>query len=146
MQTFLPYSDFRQSVQALDNKRLGKQRVECFQIINILEGKNNSNAWVNHPAIKMWEGYTYALQYYYNCCIDEWKRRGFKNTMNKYSIRYKYDNPWWVGYKDFHRAMRAKLIEKNEEFYLPIFGEIDKGFNNSKYLWPVNETNTFRMI
>jgi len=34
MQTFLPYPDFLQSLQSLDNKRLGKQRVETFQILN----------------------------------------------------------------------------------------------------------------
>ena len=38
MQTFLPYSDFEQSLSCLDNKRLGKQRVESMQILNILTG------------------------------------------------------------------------------------------------------------
>ncbi len=36
MQTFLPYADFQQSAKCLDNKRLGKQRVECLQILNTL--------------------------------------------------------------------------------------------------------------
>ena len=36
MQTFLPYADLRDSVVCLDNKRLGKQRVECLQILNVL--------------------------------------------------------------------------------------------------------------
>jgi len=42
--------------------------------------------------------------------------------------------------------MRARLIQKNEKFYLPIFGEIDKGFNDAKYFWPVNESKTFKII
>jgi hypothetical protein len=32
MQTFLPYSGFAQSAAALDNKRLGKQRVEARKL------------------------------------------------------------------------------------------------------------------
>lgn len=35
--TFLPFEEFEASVKSLDNKRLGKQRVEAKQIINILE-------------------------------------------------------------------------------------------------------------
>ncbi len=36
MQTFTPYADFDASVQALDQKRLGKQRVEVIQIVRAL--------------------------------------------------------------------------------------------------------------
>ena len=39
MQTFLPYRNFRKSLQSLDDKRLGKQRVETFQILNNLLGR-----------------------------------------------------------------------------------------------------------
>ena len=59
MQTFLPYPDFQKTAQCLDNKRLGKQRVEARQIISTLEGK--SNGWRNHPAVKMWKGYEDCL-------------------------------------------------------------------------------------
>lgn len=36
MQTFLPYPSGRKSARVLDQKRLGKQRVECLQILAIL--------------------------------------------------------------------------------------------------------------
>ena len=36
MQTFLPYPDFAKSAMCLDNKRLGKQRIECLQILKAL--------------------------------------------------------------------------------------------------------------
>ena len=38
MQTFLPHKDFSISASMLDNKRLGKQRVEALQIYNVLVG------------------------------------------------------------------------------------------------------------
>lgn len=36
--TFLPYADIKQSVKSLDDQRLGKQRVEAFNIINAIYG------------------------------------------------------------------------------------------------------------
>lgn len=145
MQTFLPYPNYIRSVQSLDNKRLGKQRVEAMQIINILEGKQASKGWKNHPAVKMWEGYLNSLKYYCNCCIDEWEKRGFKNTMLRYPVDHQNEDPWWIGNVDFHRAMRSRLIVKNEEYYLSKFPG-DKDFNGGKYFWPVNETKTFKII
>ena len=145
MQTFLPSPSFTESVKSLDYRRLGKQRVEAMQIINILEGKQTSKGWQNHPAVKMWEGYTMALKEYANACIDEWISRGYKNNMQKYNLGMVVRYPWWLGDEAFHRAMRARLIEKNKDFYLPQFPE-DEGFNGGKYFWPVNESKTFKII
>ena len=39
MQTFLPFSDFTASAQALDGMRLGKQRVETYQLLQRLLGE-----------------------------------------------------------------------------------------------------------
>lgn len=36
MNTFLPYPDFQESAKCLDNKRLGKQRIETWQIYNAI--------------------------------------------------------------------------------------------------------------
>jgi hypothetical protein len=36
LQTFLPYPDFAASAQALDQRRLGKQRVEALQVLRAL--------------------------------------------------------------------------------------------------------------
>jgi len=79
MQTFLPYPSFIESVAALDYRRLGKQRIENKQIINVLEG--NKVSWQNHPAVKAWEGCIDALKVYHDFTIKEWTSRGYKNTM-----------------------------------------------------------------
>ena len=63
MQTFLMYKSSKENpnyaeivktlnktIVRLDYKRLGKQRVEAMQIIDIHEGRSSSSAWVNHPA------------------------------------------------------------------------------------------------
>ena len=52
MQTFLPYADFKKSAQCLDYKRLGKQRVEAFQVYKIVSGQRTTGGWINHPIVK----------------------------------------------------------------------------------------------
>ena len=132
MQTFMPYADFRKSAECLDYRRLGKQRVEAKQIIDILEkydkGEDISKLpWGNHPAVRMWIGHTYLLMAYYNEILDEWIRRGYKNTMKHYDIPIsddwldygiEYSQPSWRGRKDFHDAHKSKLLQKDYDFYI----------------------------
>lgn len=150
MQTFLPYADFMQSAKILDKRRCWKQVVEAKQIIDILEGK--TTAWQNHPAVKMWVGHTDALKEYFDAflmvCVNQHKINTKYVALTQDYTQNDFDNiiyPWWLGNEDFHRAMRARLIEKDESFYLPLFPK-DKGFNNGKYFWPDMETKTFKTI
>lgn len=70
MQTFLPYVEFAECARVLDDKRLGKQRVECLQILHCLIGRTTS--WQNHPAVKMWRGYERSLCLYGHMICEEW--------------------------------------------------------------------------
>jgi hypothetical protein len=128
MQTFLPYTDFRKSAQCLDYKRLGKQRVEAKQIIDLLEkhdkGEDISKLpWGNHPAVRMWMGYTETLKLYYNYILIEWESRGYKNNMTYYTLSFWnlfhkiFPKPDWLGRKDFHDAHKSNLLRKDKEFY-----------------------------
>jgi hypothetical protein len=147
MQTFLPYEEFHTSAMALDKRRCWKQVVEARQIVDVLEGKKVS--WANHPAVKMWIGHELAMRQYFNEFLEVCKEKHDINTKyEKLYIgipRYLIDYPWWLGDKNFHRAMRSRLIKKDRDFYLPLFPE-DEGFNDGRYFWPVMETKTFRMI
>jgi hypothetical protein len=80
MQTFLPYADFERCAATLDSRRLGKQRVEAFQILRALRGEGRG--WRNHPAVLMWRGYEDALGLYLNAMIAEWERRGYRNNVS----------------------------------------------------------------
>lgn len=86
MQTFLPYPDFKKSLQTLDYRRLGKQRIEAYQIIRAIK---YGGGWSHHPAVKMWRGHINALKQYYNLSLDEWISRGYQNRMKKMPIRGK---------------------------------------------------------
>ena len=68
MQTFLPYKDFHKSASVLDRQRLGKQRVEALQIlqVNLKVDANPTEkvAWKYHPAVIMWRNHNTALLEY----------------------------------------------------------------------------------
>lgn len=119
MQTFVPLANFYETARCLDYRRCGKQRVEAMQLINIIEGKSKSKAWKNHPAVGMWRDYLNCLKVYHDTMIDEWVRRGYKNTMKKYNVSMEESVyfPRWFGDDDFHSRHRAALLAKNPEWY-----------------------------
>lgn len=147
MQTFLPYQDFKKSAQCLDYKRLGKQRVEAWQIFNTIEKKNQGIdtiitstgkirklGWTNHPAVLMWEGYEFALQEYYNTIVKTWVGRGFNNNMKLFDLPKIYDYPKWLGNEEFHASHRSNLLRKDREFYSQYKW---KETDNLEYVWPI---------
>ena len=117
MQTFLPYRDFRKTFSILDYRRLGKQRVEARQVLNILRDKTSTKGWRNHPITRMWDGYEPALQLYFNLCVEEWINRGYNNNMLLEDITEPIIYPHWLGNKSFHSSHRANLLRKDYEFY-----------------------------
>ena len=132
MQTFLPYPSMGRSVRCLDYRRLGKQRVEAFQILNALAGK--SKGWTNHPATRMWRGYEVALGWYKDLCIEEWIRRGYKNTMQTESYVGAIVMPEWLGREDIHASHRSNLLRKDPDFY-GVLGWDEP--HDLEYVWPV---------
>ena len=138
MQTFLPYPSFYESLKVLDNKRLGKQRLEAMQLVNStlkLEATPNAKiGWANHPARTMWRGYLDALKMYHNLAIQEWIIRGFKNTMKTYEIPEVVTLPHWIGREDVHASHRSNLIRKDPIWYGK-FGWSEP--STMEYVWPV---------
>ena len=115
MQTFLPHSNFQQTAEMLDWRRLGKQRVEGMQIINtILNPKQKG--WQKHPIVIMWTPYVQALMLYTNTIINEWIKRGYNNTMKLSEIN-SMTMPHWLGNTKFHASHRANLLRKDYEHY-----------------------------
>ena len=132
MQTFLPYSNFEESLKCLDNKRLGKQRVEAWQVLKTLRGL--STGWVNHPAVRMWRGFVPALTEYYNLSLDVWESRGFNNiVLESLSVIEPVVMPPWVGQPSFHLSHKSNLLRKNQVWYRKFWPEIP---DNLPYIWP----------
>lgn len=149
MQTFLPYTDFIKSARCLDFKRLGKQRVEAKQIIDILTGESKSNAWKNHPAVLMWKDNVDTLRLYHDIMIAEWVSRGYKNTMKflcgdpivstllttNYQGGGFFDNPEWLT-DEFCSFHRATLLSKNYDWYSQFNWTEEPKYG---YLWNENK-------
>lgn len=137
MQTFLPYPDLKQSVKVLDYRRLGKQRVETFQVLNILLDRTPTKGWRNHPVTLMWKSYAAALQLYQNYTIQEWISRGYKNTMQLEIVDpSSVVMPRWFGLDEFHRSHRSNLLRKDYEYYSQYFNED----TTLEYYWPKENT------
>ncbi len=142
MQTFITSFNQAETAKNLDNKRLGKQRVEAIQIANCLLIKENK--WKNHPAVKMWKGYEdYLVNIYLSSIMKEWINRGFNNLKcSPHALRlmsllfnnHKILTPFWLNEK-FILSHKSNLIRKNPDYYKPIFGyDIP---DNLPYIWPV---------
>jgi len=133
MQTFLPYDDFVLSLDCLDYRRLGKQRVESMQLLNAM--KRTKGGWVNHPATKMWRGFEKALTEYMNLSIMLWIDRGYKNTMKIVDVGdlHEDDYPPWFGDNKFHASHRSNLLQKDFEFYSKYGWDEKPGL---PYYWP----------
>ena len=115
MQTFLPHSNFQQTAEVLDYRRLGKQRVEGMQIIKTILNPE-AKGWKNHPIVIMWTPYVQALMLYTNTMINEWIKRGYNNNMKLYEIN-SLTMPHWLGNKEFHASHKANLLRKDYKYY-----------------------------
>ena len=148
MQTFLPHPDFELSARSLDQKRLGKQRVECIQVVRGLTWEKYG--WKNHPAVKMWRGYEEALGRYSLVCCEVWLELGFSDTCAD-TIRADLANagvteirtqhelaeagalPPWLGDERFHVSHKSSLVRKDPEFYALRFPGVP---DDLPYHWP----------
>ena len=150
MQTFLPYADFADSARVLDDKRLGKQRVETLQILRALTYP--TYGWKHHPAVKMWRGHEEGLAAYGFAMVAEWRARGHADTCAatmstdlglaglptqpriQGELVAPGELPPWLGNEQFHVSHRAALLRKDPNFYGAVFAGIDPEL---PYMWPV---------
>jgi len=149
MQTFLPYADFERSARSLDARRLGKQRVECLQVLRGLTVPGYG--WRHHPAVLMWRDRLEALARYSLTCCEVWTETGRADTCaatlrkdltatGVVQVRTQAELaaaealPRWLGDPDFHRSHQSSLVRKDPEHYGPMFPGVP---NDLPYVWPV---------
>lgn len=129
------------SAEVLDHKRLGKQRVECKQILLALT--DPSYGWQNHPAVRMWRGHEASLVEYTLTICNYWCSFGYKDTVLpwlhefselKYSRLIESVPPPWLGDPDFHRSHQSNLVRKNPGHYRQFWPDVP---DNLPYIWPL---------
>ena len=130
MNIFLPYeNDIQKSVQSLDDLRLNKQILECYQLLsNAIKEKNGENikGYKNHPIYVHYKNTPYFLSLYGIACCDEYRYR-----FNKHHKLY--DSIITAN----HKAMGITYLEKEmkgEKFdtfkYIPFYMEGSKSQPN----------------
>lgn len=138
MNTFLPHPHFHRSAKVLDRKRLGKQRVECKQILDTLLGR--SKGWTSHPAVRMWKGYEAALCQYAMVLCKEWVSRGYTDNLHPFFLleftRLPYSEPRWLGDIRLHSSHRSNLLRKDVIHYGK-FGWTE--LPTKPYFWPTKD-------
>ena len=151
MQTFLPYRSFARTARVLDDRRLGKQRVEAMQILRALT--RPVYGWKHHPAVRMWRGHEEALASYALEICREWCDRGYADTCATTILQDLEEAglpvpprsqaeladagalPAWLGQRRFHASHRAALVRKDPEHYRPRLGRVPD--EDAPYVWPV---------
>lgn len=154
MQVFLPESDFDNAAKQLDTKRLVKQLLEGRQIMTILVGESKSNAWRNHPAVRMFDGHPIALYNYLAAIRKEMERREYKWEKNWHEIERMAEGitdtglpNWMVNEDTFYHVLtthRGRLYEKAPELYPQYRAEYEIYQNyvccpgKCTYYWPTH--------
>ena len=142
--TFLPWPDMQRTAKSLDNKRLGKQRVEALQILRANLGL--TSGWRNHPAAVMWRGHEGFLYQYTNAICMEWRQRGYEDSVQarlqeiyaEHDLQG-WDPPWWWGNDEFHKSHRSNLKRKDPVWYrFRVRGDL-------LYKWPMPD-RSFRVV
>lgn len=137
MQTFLPLPDFKECARVLDYRRLGKQRVEAFQILKTLALGERAKGWRNHPAVLMWRGHEGALNLYAREMCLEWRERGYvDNMLDRFVCVGEPTLPKWLGDSRLHLSHQSNLIRKYPEHYREHFPDVPDDLD---YFWVTNE-------
>lgn len=138
MQTFLPYESFHESARCLDRLRLGKQRIEAYQVLISLS--DPGYGWQNHPAVRMWRGHEVWCAGYAQVICDEWVRRGYRDTVRQKVLSLVERAGWdivppppWLGLDSFHLSHRSNLVRKDPSRYGIMWPEVRPDL---PYFWP----------
>ena len=149
----MPFADFATCAAVLDDRRLGKQRVEALQVLRALTTPGYGRR--HHPAVRMWKGYEEALGSYGVTVCRTWYSRGFADTC-ELKLREELAQvgvtaprsqeeladagtlPPWLGDEALHRSHQSSLLRKDPGFYRPLFPDTP---DDLPYVWPVRSAS-----
>jgi hypothetical protein len=134
----------------LDPKRLNNQRNESKVILQALRRirLGQPGGWHHHPAVRMWIGHELSLvNYTYHIC-KECVARGMKDSLidwlDQWALILELETPYnklppgWLGHPPFHAGHRARLLQKDPEWYGK-FGWTETPGGPDVYFWPTKE-------
>lgn len=111
--------------KCLDPKRLRKQIIECDQILKAISGE--SQAWKNHPVVKMYKEHWMWLDLYRRC-LSAYSRGQTDEAMVHNADASDYEPPFLTS--DFCDQHKRRLYTKAPELYPQFwpYGESDENW------------------
>lgn len=147
MQVFVPLYTYADCAAALDDRRLFKQLVEAYQVLNTLldrpmEGGKERRGWRSHPAVHQWSRWPRELLAYAQAARAECARRGFRTermakNLESLGLEAEEGFPDWWGEEAVHSSHRARLLQKAPSLYSGRGWpeEQDPGLASRPYVW-----------
>ncbi len=149
MITYITHIKFGDTARALDDRRLGHQRLEAWQVF---DGLTMGREDRSEPVFRMWQGHEFALAVYGMILCNEWLHvrgcadKGFWKFCN--AVRdmrnddpgFTYEPPPWFGDRDVMRSHRSTLMRKQAEGlvtgrdYIKMFRGTPRSM---PYIWPI---------
>lgn len=111
----MPCKSIEESVKSLDDVRLNKQILECYQILQVARG--NSSGYANHPIVKHWANIHQVnfLVFYGLCACSEYEKR--RNVVHKY-------------FEDFSSTFKTLSQDFSSKKFLYFYAERSKNDPN----------------
>lgn len=139
MQVFVPYDSPYRVAICLDARRLNKQIIECRQILAAIRGE--SNAWMNHPCVKMYRDHAEWLEYYMYCleCYADAYRLERLNEDSDADEVYNLAKGWSIKAdaitppfltEEFCKHHQCRLFTKDPEWYRDFFTHCEESAEN----------------
>lgn len=140
MQIFLPFKNVLEVAKCLDRRRLHKQIVECKQIIKAIKGE--TEAWKNHPIVKMYskdlafvQAYLDVLEcYFYTTSkINEEVTEEQIERLNRYNT---IANSWIPSFitQEYLDTMKGRLFIKDPIHYIQFSSYKEYGDKNMYFV------------
>lgn len=149
---WLPYPNFLESLQSLDDYILGRQLHESGIVLDYLVGFAREQLWTRNRWSRMWRGCESALGLYHSLAKYAWVKRGYFSQravpydyLHEYTtktLHYARDEfvpvneivyPQWLGNEQLHSSHRSMLLSLNPDHYSQ-FGWIGGAY--STLYWP----------
>lgn len=116
--------------EVLDKRRLNKQKIECKQIMDAIDGI--STAWKNHPIVKSYTPYRKWLSVYY------WLIEEYTSSNSDLLMMFHYNKWLWENKPIFHteeyfNQMKRRLYTKDNKLY-SLYSELGESDINWYYV------------
>lgn len=130
MQIFLPYISPLKTAQSLDPRRLNKQVIECNQILKAISGE--SNAWRNHPIVKMYSKHTKFVKLYRDVLALYRSSHSISDEILKLDKEAMQNAPKFIT-EEYLDNTKKRLFTKLPDYY-SAFAHLGKSYTNMYYV------------